>query len=124
MGLFSWLRNGRGVAGLLGGAAVWMLSEGLLTLAMRANWAAAEQMQVIERMRVERMVLHLNGSAVGWSLGFIALQLISFVIYAFVLRSCYRLRTAVCYALGAGLVMAADATALFGLLVWMRVMFA
>ena len=115
--LFAWMRNVGGLLGLVGGAALWALSGWALTLAMRANLAAS----ALGRARGDGSVLdHLHGTAVLWSLGFTGLQLTSFLVFTFVLRACYRLRSAVCFAMGGGFVMLGDVAGLFALLVWLR----
>ena len=116
-----WLRNGRGVAGLMGGAVLWVLSAVALGWAMRANLAADEQALLHDFGGAGVLIRHLHGSALIWGLGFTALQLLSFLLFAFVLRACYRLRSAVCFSVGAGLVMAGDVLGLLGLLVWIGV---
>ncbi len=116
--LFGWLRNERGVAGMAGGGMVWALSVVALSFAMRANLAADEQGRVHDFGGAGLLIRHLHGSAVLWGLGFAALQLLSFFTFAFVLRACYRLRSAVCFTVGAGFVMLGDALGLAALLVW------
>lgn len=116
--LFGWLRNERGVAGLAGGGLVWVLSAVALGFAMRANLAADGQGRVHDFGGAGLLIRHLHGSAVLWGLGFAALQLLSFFMFAFVLRACFRLRTAVCFSVGAGFVMLGDALGLAALLVW------
>ncbi len=116
--LFGWLRNERGVAGLAGGCLVWVLSAMALGFAMRANLAADEQGRVPDLGSAGVLVRHLHGSAMLWGLGFTVLQLVSFLTFAFVLRACYRLRSAMCFSAGAGFVMVGDVLGLFGLLVW------
>lgn len=106
------------MAGLVGGGVVWLLSLGALVFGMRANVAADHVfLHGIERTVAVR---NLHRAAIGWGLGFSVLQLGSFLAFAFVLRSCYRLRSAVCFALGAGAVMAGDALELVGVLIWLR----
>ncbi len=56
-----------------------------------------------------------------WCAAFTLLQLASFLLFAFVLRACWRLRSAVCFALAAGLVIAGDLAGLLALLVWLGV---
>lgn len=119
--LYGWLRNERGVAGLAGGGVVWVLSAAALGLAMRANLAADEQALLHDFGGAGVVIRHLHGSAVLWGLGFTMLQLLSFLLFAFVLRACYRLRSAVCFSVGAGLVMVGDLLGLLGLLVWVGV---
>ncbi len=116
--LNDWLRNERGVAGLAGGAAVWGLSAFALSLSMRANLAADDQGRLQQFAGTDVVIRHLHGTAVLWGAGFTALQLLSFLMFAFVLRACYRLRSAVCFSAGAGLVMAGDVLGLFVLMCW------
>ena len=52
---------------------------------------------------------------------FTLLQLTSFLLFAFVFRASWRLRSAVCFALAAGLVIAGDGAGLLALLVWLGV---
>ena len=119
MGLFGWMRCRQGVAGLAVGGVVWVLSLWALFFAMRANLAADHVFAhgVVRAVAVR----NLHWAAVAWGLGFTVLQLGSFLVFAFVLRSCYRLRSAVCFVLGAGAVMAGDALELLGVLIWLRV---
>lgn len=102
-------RRGSGVAAL----------AGALFFAMRANLAADHAFAngIVRTAAVK----NLHRVAMGWGLGFTVLQLGSFLAFAFVLRSCYRLRSAVCFVLGAGAVMAGDALELLGVLIWLRV---
>ncbi len=88
-------------------------------MSMRANLAASELGRVHDFGGVGVVIRHLHGAAVLWSVGFAALQLISFLISTFVLRACYGVRSAVCFSMGAGSVMLADGAGLFGLLVWL-----
>ena len=52
---------------------------------------------------------------------FTLLQLTSFLLFAFTFRASWRLRSAVCFALAAGLVIAGDGAGLLALLVWLGV---
>lgn len=116
--LLGWLRNGPGVSGLLGGGVVWALSLVALGMGMRANLAADGQRHLRSFAGTELLIQHLHGAAVLWTLCFTALQLGSFLTFALVLRASFRLRTAVCFSAGAGIVMAGDVLGLLGLLVW------
>ncbi len=116
--LFAWMDNGWGVSGLLAGGLLWLLSAGSLALAMRANLAASARQHELAFSGTEVLIRHLHGAAVFWTLGFTTLQILSFLLFAFVLRGGYRLRSAVCFAIGAGFVIFGDVLGLFGLLVW------
>ncbi len=116
--LVGWLRNERGVAGLAGAGAIWALSATALGFAMRANLAAEERARLHSFGGAGLAIRHLHGAAVLWTLGFTVLQLLSFLTFAFVLRACFRLRTAICFSVGAGLVMVGDVLGLLGVLVW------
>ena len=54
-----------------------------------------------------------------WCTAFTLLQLASFLLFTFVLRASWRLRSAVCFALAAGLVITGDVAGLLALLVWL-----
>ena len=119
--LVGWLRNRYGGAGLLAAAMVWGLSAVALALAMQANLAASGQMHIHRVDAAERLVRQLHLAAIVWSVGFTTLQLASFLTFTLVLRASYHLRTAVCFALGAGIVMLGDGLGLFVVLLWLRV---
>ncbi len=57
--------------------------------------------------------------AVLWCSAFSFLQLASFLLFTFVFRAFWRMRSAVCFSLAAGLVIVGDAAGLFALLVWL-----
>ena len=57
--------------------------------------------------------------ALLWSFVFTLLQLASFLLSAFVFRAFWRMRSAVCFSLAAGLVIAGHAAALLALLIWL-----
>ncbi|WP_263385288.1 hypothetical protein [Granulicella arctica] len=117
--MFGWLIRDRGVVGLLTGFVLWAISAVALGFSMRANLAASMQERSHNFGDAGLLIQHLHGSAVGWSLCFTALQLMSLVATAFVLRACYRWRTAACFIAGAGFVMIGDVLGLLGLLVWL-----
>ena len=64
---------------------------------------------------------HLRGVAVMWCLVLTALQLMAGLVSVGVLRGVYRLRTAVCFAVSGGSVIALNTMWLMGVLVWLRV---
>ncbi len=117
-GLFGWLDHRWGVSGLIGGGLLWFLSAGSLALAMQANLAASAQQSRLPFGGAAMLGRHLHSVSVLWTLGFTTLQILSFLFFAFVLRGSYRLRSAVCFAVGAGFVIAGDVLGLFALLVW------
>jgi hypothetical protein len=116
--VFSWLRNGRGVAGLLAGLLLWVLSAGALALSMHSNLAASLQQRTHPPGGAALVVRHLHSIAVGWSIAFSTLQLLSMLVTTLVIRACYRLRAAICFSLGAGSVMVSDLFGLLCLLIW------
>ena len=116
--MFAWLRNGRGVAGLLAGLLLWLLSAGALALSMHANLDASFLQHTHPFGRAAPLIRHLHTIAVAWSIAFTTLQLLSLLVTTFVVRACYRLRAAICFTLGAGSVMLADLLGLLGLLIW------
>ncbi len=116
--LFAWRDNGWGVFGLLGGGLLWLLSAGSLALAMRANLTASAQQHNLAFAGTEVLIRRLQGAAVLWTFGFTTLQILSFLLFAFVLRGSYRLRSALCFAFGAAFVMIGDVLGLIGLLFW------
>lgn len=116
--LFAWLDNGWGVSGLAGGGVLWLLSAASLACAMRANLTASTARQNLAFAGTEMLIHHLHGAAVLWTLGFTTLQILSFLLFAFVLRGSYRLRSALCFAFGAAFVMVGDVLGLIGLLFW------
>ena len=111
--------SGVGVAGLAFGGGLWALSAAALAVAMRRNLDAS-RLFALHSDAGRAAVSHLHGSAVAWAVAFTLLQLGSFLVWAFVLRATWQLRTAVCYTLGAFLLMAGDCFGLFCLLVWLR----
>ncbi len=119
--LFAWLRNRDGIAGLLFGVALWVFSAVALALAMQANLRASGLVRTCGAGGAELLIRHLHVTATVWGIGFTALQLASLLALTFVLRSCYRLRTAICFVMGAGAVMLGDVLGLFTLLLWLGV---
>jgi hypothetical protein len=112
--------NGRGVAGLAFGGGLWMLSAATLAVALRQN-ALASEVQSLHRLAAAPAITRLHGAAVAWAVAFAALQVASFLVWAAILRTVWLLRAAVCYTLGAVMVMAGDCFGLFCLLVWLRI---
>ncbi len=108
-----------GRAGIVVSLLVWSVSVPVLALAMRANEAAFVQLRWPSLGREQDSVRELHTHAVLWGLVFVALQLTAPLLLAFTLRAAYRLRSAVCFTLGAGAAMVLDALGLFGLLVWL-----
>jgi hypothetical protein len=91
-----------------------------LAFAMRQNLEASSLAQ-LHGTRVRPAIEQMHGAAVGWSLGFTALQIASFLVVAFVLRTAWAWRSAVCYTVAAMLLILADSFGLFCLLVWLRI---
>ena len=116
--MFAWLRNGRGVSGLLAGLLLWALSAGALTLSMQANLEASFLPRTQVFGGATLLMSHLHTLAVAWSVAFTTLQLLSILVTTFVIRASYRLRAAICFTLGAGSIMVADLLGLLGLLIW------
>ena len=95
---------------------MWLASGFALALAMRhgiqsAHAAGAQHAK--------------PGSAISFMaagcLVFTLLQLASLFLFAFVFRAAWRLRSAVCFSLAAGLVILGDAAGLLALLVWLGI---
>lgn len=110
--------------GVFGACAVWLVSALALVFAMgHGTWNSPFQ---------PAQSAHATGSrhaqagsadllmAVG-CMGFTLLQLASFLLFAFVFRAAWRLRSAVCFSLAAGLVVAGDVAGLVALLVWLGI---
>jgi hypothetical protein len=96
-----------------------MFSAFCLAVAMHYNLDASDLSRghgLLERTAVAR----LHGVAVGWAGAFTFFQLAGFLVFTFVFRAAWRLRAAVCFTLGAGLVMVGDCVGLVCLLVWLR----
>ena len=92
----------------------------VLAFAMRANEAASLRFRRHGfGLEHESSADMLHTQALLWGVLFVALQLAAPLLLAFTLRAAYRLRSAVCFALGAGIAMTLDALGLFGLLVWL-----
>ena len=112
--------RGLGRAGLLVSLLVWSASVPALALAMQANETAFVLLhQHNVSLEQDGSVRGFHTHAVLWVLVFIALQLSAPLLLALTLRASYRLRTAVCFALSAGVAMMLDGLGLFGLLVWL-----
>ena len=103
-----------GWIGVLGACAVWIASGFALAIAMHQISHASNPPA---RTRASSSELAM----MFWCAAFTLLQLTSFLLFAFVLRASWRLRSAVCFTLAAGLVMVGDAAGLLALLVWLGV---
>ena len=112
--------KGFGVAGLLFGGGLWMLSAATLAIALRQN-ALASQLSSLHSLAANSAITRLNGAAVAWAFDFTMLQLASFLVWAGTLRSAWLLRAATCYTLGAVMLIAGNCFGLICLLVWLRI---
>jgi hypothetical protein len=112
--------GGLGVAGLGFGGGLWALSAASLAFAMRQN-ALASGLSSLHSLAATAAITRLHATAVAWAVGFTLLQLASFFVWTFVFRAAWRLRAALCYTLGAVLLMVGDCFGLFCLLVWLRI---
>ena len=100
---------------------VWGASVPALAFSMQANEAAFLVLrQRSSSLKYESRAGELHGHALLWGMAFVALQLSAPLLLAFTLRAEYRLRSAVCFALSAGIAMALDGLGLLGLLAWLR----
>ncbi len=105
-----------GWIGVLLACSLWVASAGALAHAMAHN----AQTSFLLRASPSRAMA--SSADLPMALGcaaFTLLQLASFLLFAFVLRAAWRLRTAMCFLLAAGLVMAGDTAGLLALLVWL-----
>ncbi len=109
-----------GRAGIVCGLGLWAVSVPVLALLMQANEAATQPGRLRGFGADGRSIAHLESIAVLSGLGFIALQIAAVLTLTFALRAAYRLRTAVCFTIGAGMPLLLDACGLFGLLLWLR----
>lgn len=106
---------------LLAASSVWITSVLALAFAM-GQGIETSPLQRTYPLRISHV--SANTSDLPVALGCIAftlLQLASFLLFAFIFRACCRLRSAVCFSLAAGLVIAGDAAGLIALLVWLGV---
>ena len=105
-----------GWVGVLLACAIWIASGFALALAMHHMSRASNP------PRTHSAGTNASSSdlpVVLWCAAFTLLQLASFLLFAFVLRACWSLRSAVCFALAAGLVIVGDLAGLLALLVWL-----
>ncbi len=112
--------TGFGVAGLVFGGGLWTLSAGSLAIALRQN-DLASKVAILHIPAATSAMTRLHGEAVAWAVGFTVLQLASFLVWAGMLRSAWLLRAAICYTLGAVMLIAGDCFGLLCLLVWLRI---
>ena len=107
-----------GWIGVLFACAVWIASVLALALAMHhISHAPAPP-----RTHPARTGARSSELAIAlWCAPFTYQPLTSFLLFAFVFRASWRLRSAVCFALAAGLVMVGDGAGLLALLVWLGI---
>ena len=107
-----------GWIGVLLACSLWIASAGALARAMARNAQTSSLLRAYPS-RAEASSADL--SMVLWCIAFTLLQLTSFLLFAFVFRASWQLRSALCFLLAAGLVMVGDTAGLFALLVWLGV---
>ena len=109
-----------GRVGVAAGLLAWGLSVPVLAAMMQANEEASHLERTHGFAGAARSITHLHATAVVETVVFIALQITSLLLLTFTLRAAYRLRTAVCFTVGAAVPMLLDGLGLFALLVWLR----
>ena len=108
-----------GWSGILVSCAAWIASATALAVAMRHLEHTSSLLRTYPAHSIPARETTSDLPAVLWCLAFTFLQLASFLLFAFVFRASWRMRSAVCFSLAAGLVLAGDAAGLLALLVWL-----
>ena len=108
-----------GWIGLLVASAVWIASAGALAHGLGPGLHTSSMPGPYPPHSAHATASSSDLPMVLWCTAFTFLQLTSFLLFAFVFRAAWRLRTAVCFTLAAGLIMVADAAGLLALLVWL-----
>ena len=117
--LYEWFAKRSGQLGIAASLLVWAVSLPVLALVMQANQAAWRD-GAFRGAELHEKLMWLHAAAVFWSLVFVLLQLVAPLLLAFTLRATYRLRSAVCFSIGAGCAFLLDVVGLFAMLIWLR----
>ncbi len=117
----STLRNNRAGLGWLGvllAGTVWFASVLALFFAMHH---LSQPPTPLWAHPLHRQAGNYDFALAFWCTAFTLLQITSFLLFTFVFRAFWRLRSAVCFTLAVGLVIAGDAAGLLALLVWLGI---
>ena len=110
-----------GWIGILSASAVWIASVLALAYGMDHSAQVSLLQTVHPTTSPHARASNFDLPMVLGCAAFTLLQLVSFLLFAFVLRAFWRLRSAMCFTLAAGLVIAGNAAGLLALLVWLGI---